>query len=124
MAKFQAKIEDLARKREIGKSKKEKYIFPRRGLTEFMEYLNSKSIVDRKTRKKITIEDAPKDIILRAIQYYYLDKISDAGDLKKVNDLLDSIGISETKWTHSFDGPKKTKVEKPEGEKVKKNSTS
>ena len=109
MAKFQAKIEDLARKREIGKSKKEKYIFTRRGLTEFMEYINSKSIVDRKTRKKITIEDAPKDIILRAIQYYYLDKISDAYDLIKVNDLLDSIGISERKWTHSFEGPKKTK---------------
>jgi len=125
MAKFQAKIEDLARKREIGKGKKEKYIFTRRGLTEFMEFINSKSIVDRKTRKKITIEDAPKDIILRAIQYYYLDKISDAYDLIKVNDLLDSIGISERKWTHSFEGPKKPKVaEKPEGEKVKKNSTS
>ena len=48
------------------------------------------------------LKNAPKDIILRAIQYYYLDKITNSDDLEIVNDQLDAIGISESNWTQEF----------------------
>ncbi len=102
LAKFQEKIEMLARTKEIGRSKKEPYIFTRRGLIEFLAYLESKSIINRKTRKSIGINDYPEEIITRAFQYYYLDKISNPEDLKKVQDQLDLLGISESHWTHKF----------------------
>lgn len=106
MAKFHVKIEDMSKKREIGKSRKEPYTFTRRSLIEFLEYLETKSVVDRKTDRKLSVKEAPKDIILRAIQYYYLDKVSNADDRKKVKDQLDAIGISETKWLHKFEEAK------------------
>ncbi len=102
MAKFQEAIESLARKREIGKERKEKYIFTRRGLIEFLTYLETKTLVDRRSKKKITVRDAPEEVISRAIKYYYLDKISNPEDLRKVKDQLDINGISEDRWTHKF----------------------
>ncbi len=102
ISKFQEKIEELAKHREIGKNKKEPYIFTRRGLIEFLTYLERKTIVDRKTKKHVSVNEAPKEIVTRAIQYYYLDKISNPDDLKKVKDQLDIIGISEANWTHKF----------------------
>src|SRR3989344_7751320 len=105
LAKFQAKLEELARKRDIGKDKKERYIFTRRGLIEFLGYLENKTAVDRQTGERVSVLDNPKKIILRAIQYYYLDKIADPDDLKKVKDQLDAVGISEDKFTHVFEDP-------------------
>ncbi|MDO8676575.1 MAG: AAA family ATPase [Candidatus Azambacteria bacterium] len=102
IAKFQEKIEELAKHREIGKNKKEPYIFTRRGLIEFLTYLERKTVVDRKTKKHVSVNEAPKEIVTRAIQYYYLDKISHPDDLKKVRDQLDIIGVSESNWTHKF----------------------
>lgn len=102
LAKFHVTIEDLARRRVIGKNRKEKYIFTRRGLLEFFDYSENKTLIDRKTRKKISIKDNPKEILSRAIQYYYLDKITNLDDLKKITDQLDAIGISEDNWTLEF----------------------
>lgn len=107
LAKFHVLIEDFARRRKIGKNKKEKYIFTRRDLIEFMHYLGKKSLVDRKTGERLTLLDVPENIVTRAIRYYYLDKISDKDDLKKVTDQLGLIGISEERWTHQFSAPKK-----------------
>ena len=105
LAKFQVKLEELARKRDIGKDKKERYIFTRRGLIEFLGYLENKTVVDRQTGERVSVLDDPKKIILRAIQYYYLDKIANPDDLKKVKDQLDAVGISEDKFTHVFEAP-------------------
>ena len=103
LAKFHVTLEEMARKREIGMSKKDKYIFTRRTLIEFLDYLEHKRIVvDRNSGEHYSVEDMPKEVILRAIQYYYLDKISDSNDLEKVMDQLDAIGISSGNWTHKF----------------------
>jgi MoxR-like ATPase len=112
LAKFHTTVENLARKREIGKDRKEKYIFTRRGLIELMGYLENKSIVERQTGKKSTILDNPKGIILRALQYYYLDKLSNPDDVKKVQDQLDAIGISESKWTLDLERARPPKKER------------
>lgn len=104
LAKFHATLEEMARKREIGMSKKDKYIFTRRTLIEFLDYLEHKRIVvDREAGEHYSVKDMPKEIILRAWQYYYLDKISDPDDLKKVMDQLDVVGLSSSNWTHKFE---------------------
>lgn len=102
MSKFQEAIERLSREREIGRNKKEPYIFTRRGFIEFLTFLENKTIIDRKTKKPVTVADFPEEIIARAIQYYYLDKISTPEDLKKVEDQLGLIGISKINWTVGF----------------------
>lgn len=103
LAKFHVAIEEMSRKRDIGKSKKEKYIFTRRGLLEMFDFMENKTIFDRESKTRTSILTDPKEIILRAIQYYYLDKIADPDDLKKITDQLDAIGISRDKWTHKFE---------------------
>ncbi len=109
LAKFQVGLEAKSRTREIGKGRKEKYVFTRRGLLEFMSYLETKSIVDRNTHTKTTILQDPKLLIQRALQYYFLDKIVGADDLKVVRDHLDAIGISDAKWTLGSEIPSPTK---------------
>ena len=100
LAKFEEAIERLARTREIGRSKKEPYIFTRRGLLEFLSYLENVSFVDRRTGSETNIKTNPKQVIVRAIQYYYKDKISDPADLAKVEDQLEAVQLQET---HSYD---------------------
>ncbi|MBM4388964.1 MAG: hypothetical protein FJ088_14585, partial [Deltaproteobacteria bacterium] len=112
LAKFEVKLEEMARNREIGKGRKEKYIFTRRGLIEFFEFLEQKTIYDRKTGETYDITQHPKEIIQRGLQYYFLDKIAGQEDLKKVTDLMGAIGISETNWTVAF-----TEQAEPEEEK-------
>lgn len=102
LAKFEVTVEGMSRKGEIGKNQKEPYTFTRRGLLEFLTYLGSKTITDRATGKKHSAVDDPKRFILRGLEYYYLNHIADPDDLKKVNDQLDLIGISERKWSIDF----------------------
>lgn len=102
VAKFQEAVERLSKQREIGRNKKEPYIFTRRGLMEFLAYLEHKTIIDRKNKKRVTVADFPEEVVARAFQYYYLDKISNPDDLKKVKDQLDLMGISQSNWTHKF----------------------
>ena len=120
MAKFEVTLEALARERKIGKDRQEKYIFTRRGLIEFMAYLSEKSVVDRESRKRVSIKDNPKEIILRAIQYYFLDKISNAEDLKRVEDQLAAIGLSASNWTQKFEEVKIPKKPDANDDEVKK----
>ena len=101
LAKFQTKIEAMARELQIGRGRKEKYIFTRRGLIECLGYMEDKSIADRKAGTKKTIMDDPREIISRALKYYYLDKIANAEDLAKVKDQLDALGIGEKQWTQT-----------------------
>ncbi|MFH0946282.1 MAG: AAA family ATPase, partial [Planctomycetota bacterium] len=108
LAKFEVKMEELTRTRAIGKNRKEKYTFTRRGLIELFEFLEQKRIVDRRAGTVKSVVDAPKEMVLRALQYYYLDDIAGEEDMKKVTDLMDSIGISEKTWKIEFteDGEK------------------
>ena len=98
VAAFQAKMEDLARRRVIGRGRKEKYVFSRRSLIQFMEFLAEKTIIDRKGGHKKTIETHRKEIFLKALQYYYLDKMTDQADLQQMQDQLNLLGLSETTW--------------------------
>ncbi len=107
MAKFQADIEKMARDREIGKDLKEKYIFTRRGLLGFLEQIQSNTTVDRRTGEIKNILTAPKEVILKAIQYYYLDKMKNNEDLFKARNILDAIGIGIGKWTLGSEGAPK-----------------
>jgi len=110
LAKFHAKLEQMARSREIGKGREEPYVFTRRDLTIFLGFLEEKSFTERRTGKRFNVTDEPKAMILRALQHAYLDKITNEDDRKKVNDVLDLIGISEKKWLHAFPASEKPKA--------------
>jgi MoxR-like ATPase len=105
LAKFHATVEGMARRREIGRDAQEPYSFSRRSLIELCSYLERMSFVDRSSGIARTVLDNPKEIVLRALRYFYLDKIAQEDDLKKVNDQLDAIGISEREWHHDFRPP-------------------
>lgn len=98
-AKFQSQLEQYAVD-VIGKGSKEKYTFTRRGILSLFEYIENKQILNRKTGKRKGVDEDPKEIILRGIQFFYLDRLRNADDRKHVEDLLVAIGISrtETKW--------------------------
>jgi len=99
---FQEAAERLGRGREIGRSRKEKYIYTRRGLIEFLEYLEKKTIIDRKTDRRHTILDKPREIVLKGLKYYYLDKISDENDREKIRDQMDMSDIGERTWKNDW----------------------
>ena len=110
LARFHARLEESARVRDIGKGRKERYVFTRRTLIEFLEHCEVAELVSRasgKERETRTIQNAPKEIIQRALAYYYLDKVRSADpskpdklhdDYKKVRDILDAVGISDAHW--------------------------
>ncbi|MDP2812733.1 MAG: AAA family ATPase [bacterium] len=112
LSKLQVKLEQMSEEREIGKGRKEKYIFTRRGLIEFFEYLSQKTIVNRQSGKTINIKSNPKEVILRAIKYYFIDKMANPDDVKRVQDLMDAIGISEENWTLEFSTKAAKKMDK------------
>jgi MoxR-like ATPase len=103
ITKFQEALEKMAESRGIGIDEKEPYIFTRRNLMEFVSDLNNRVIVDRATGKKISILDDPKRIILKCLEYKYLNQIKNSVDLQKVEDQLVAYGISATTWTHKFE---------------------
>jgi MoxR-like ATPase len=94
LAKFESMVEGLAEKREIGRSRKEKYVFTRRGLIEFLNFLENKTVISRLTRERVTISDLPNLIALRAIEYFFLDKIVDKTDRTKVENALEMCQLS------------------------------
>ncbi len=96
---FQIRIEKMSREREIGKGRTEKYIFTRRSMFEFIEFINKKRVIDRSTGEMVGVSQNPKEIILRGIQYYYLDKIADKEDYQKVLDVMSTLGISREEWS-------------------------
>lgn len=103
LSKFHHQLAEMADKREIGKDRKQKYIFTRRGLIEFLAFLEAASFVtDRTTRATKTVKTASKEIIQKALKYYYLDRIH-ADEHKKIQDVLDLYGLSESKWKFNFD---------------------
>jgi MoxR-like ATPase len=102
LTKFQSNLEKMSKKGEIGRDKKEPYIFTRRGLIDLLHYLDKKSVVNRSNKERMSILNNPKEIILRALDYFFLDKISGEEDRKKVCDLMDAIGISRNKFLYKF----------------------
>jgi MoxR-like ATPase len=105
LAKLHATVEGMARKREIGKDARERIVYSRRTLIELLGYLDKVAVVDRSTGESRGFETAPKEIFLRALRYYYLDKLAREEDAQKVVDQLDAIGISERQWEHELGGP-------------------
>ena len=93
-AKFQAKLDEMTRKNVIGKSRKEKNIFTRRGLLLFFDFLESKKTHDRRTGKTTNIRTSPETIIAKAIDVYYRNKIVGSDDRKKFEDLLSALNLS------------------------------
>jgi MoxR-like ATPase len=105
LAKLHATVEGMARRREIGRESRERLVFTRRTLIEFLGYLEEIRLVNRSSGNAMTVSDGPKEVVLRAVNYFYIDKLAREDDIQKVNDQLDAIGISERQWHHEFSRP-------------------
>ena len=105
LAKLHATLEGLARRREIGRDGRERLAFTRRTLIELLGYVERVEVVDRRTDETRSFEDSPKELLQRALRYFYLDRIAGEEDLRKVEDQLDAIGISERQWLHDLASP-------------------
>jgi MoxR-like ATPase len=105
LAKLHATLEGFARRREIGRDGRERLAFTRRTLIELLGYAEKVEVVDRRTEETRSFEEAPKELLQRAIRYFYLDRIANEEDLHKVEDQLDAIGISERQWLHDLAAP-------------------
>ena len=101
-AKFQARLEMMAAKEVIGKDLVEPYVFTRRNVLEFFEYLETHVIIDRKQKQRITMKDDPARLISYGLRQYYLDQLHNDEDRQKVIDLLDAAGIGPNKFTVDF----------------------
>ena len=102
IAKVHATLEGMARERSIGRASRERLVFSRRTLIELLSYLDRVEVVDRSSEQIRRFADAPKELVLRALGYFYVDRIAQEEDHKKVQDLFDAIGLSERSWTHDF----------------------
>lgn len=105
LAKFHASIETMARESQIGRNKKEGYVFSRRTLLNCLDLMEDIEVVNRREGTTETILDNPEKIIRRAIEESYLDKIADDGknsDREKVVDLLEAGEIGGGKFNHEF----------------------
>ncbi|MCC6133470.1 MAG: AAA family ATPase [Acidobacteria bacterium] len=105
LARFHATAEGMARRREIGREGRERLVFTRRTLIEFLAYLEDIRLVNRASGGAVTVVENPKDVVLRALGYFYTDKLARDEDIQKLNDQLDAIGISERQWHHEFSRP-------------------
>jgi MoxR-like ATPase len=114
ISKFHSEISKMAAERKIGKDKKEPYIFTRRDLLAFIAFISTHEYtIDRKTKEKAGLETHPKEIILRAIQKYYLDHLGGStDDQKNVEDLLKTIGLHKDKFEIKFERESAKKIEK------------
>lgn len=88
IARVHVSLEHAAASGNLGTQKREKYVFTRRGLTSFIEYMEL--FGDRLT------SDGPEQLVRQALERYYLDKISDPEDRATVQRLIDAVGIQPT----------------------------
>ena len=90
LARFHSALEDLTRTRAIGKGRREPYIFTRRGLLAFLDFLENEEIVERGDNRSMNTYDAitgPEKLIKRAFEYCYENKVATSEDRRGIADL-------------------------------------
>jgi MoxR-like ATPase len=102
LAQFHSDMVRMASSREIGKNSRSGYVFTRRDILSFLNFIANKEIVDRKNRNTITISDDPKRIICEALREFYTDKAKSQDDRKKIEDLLSSLKLTESNFCVDF----------------------
>lgn len=97
LARFHASLEHAVRPQgssgpRLGNRRRERYIFTRRGLLSFIDFLAN----------LLPQNKAPTTRILRIALYrYYLARIADPNDQMVVIQLLDAVGIGPNQWMFS-----------------------
>lgn len=90
LASFHFGVEKLAKDKTIGKNRKRPYVFTRDNLINLLEFLEKKTILDRKTRKREDAQQNPNKLLNRALEETYFDFIVDDDDRQKVKDVFNA----------------------------------
>lgn len=100
IVRFHSAMEQMARDRTIGRSRKEPYVFTRTKLIQLIDRIATTEVFDRRYKppRRKDFAKAPREIIQREIAHCYLDEIANPDDLNLVNDKLAMYMLNEDKW--------------------------
>ena len=88
----------------LGVSRRERYIFSRRGLLAVLDGLARLALVDPRTGASLRFADAPQAVAADTLEAVYLDRVRGAEDRNRITQLLRSLGLSRANWLVDFDG--------------------
>ncbi|TNE87883.1 MAG: hypothetical protein EP330_16425 [Deltaproteobacteria bacterium] len=87
----------------LGVSRRERYVFSRRGLLAVLDGLGALEIMDPKTGRRMAFTDAPEAIAADTLESVYVDRIRGDEDRSRVIQLLRSLGLHRGNWLHRFE---------------------
>lgn len=87
----------------LGVTRRERYVFSRRGLLAVLDALESLEVIDPKTRARHGFADAPVAIASDTLESVYVDRIRGAEDRGRVVQYLRSLGLHRANWLHAFE---------------------
>ncbi len=82
----------------LGASRRERYVFSRRGLLAVLDGLAVLELADPKTGEAVDIQSAPETLAIDALERTYLDKVRGEDDRGRVVQLLRSLGLHRGHW--------------------------
>ena len=86
----------------LGASRRERYVFSRRGLLAVLDSLGELRLIDPSSGRQIGFADAPEAIASDALESVYVHRIRGEEDRTRVIQLLRSLGLHRQNWMHAF----------------------
>ncbi|MCO4746041.1 MAG: AAA family ATPase [Proteobacteria bacterium] len=87
----------------LGVSRRERYVFSRRGLLAVLDGLGALEVMDPKSQRRLTFTEAPETIAMDTLESVYVDRIRGDEDRSRVIQLLRSLGLHRQNWMHRFE---------------------
>lgn len=83
----------------LGASRRERYVFSRRGLIAVLDALHEQRLCDPATGAALDFTTAPEAIAIDALERTYVDRIRGSEDRARVNSTLESLGLTRSNWS-------------------------
>lgn len=87
----------------LGSSRRERYVFSRRGLLAVLDALRDSPLCDPASGEPITFSSAPAQVACEALERVYIDRVRGLEDRERVVNLLRSLGLHRSKWMVAFE---------------------
>lgn len=86
----------------LGVSRRERYVFSRRGLLAVLDGLGHLKLTDPYTGRAVDFRASPETLAADAIERTYLDRIRGSDDRERVVQLLRTLGLARGSWVQQF----------------------